>query len=123
MNTQNLSHSELRILNNKRRRNRQLKRRISLFFTCMMLAMSFIIFHAASSSAKNINEKTLYKYYKSVQIQAGDTLDELAEEYMTDGKYTKNKYIKELMYINSLDKDSYLRAGSYIIVPYYDVYH
>lgn len=124
MNTRTLDKSEMRILRNKINRARQLRRRVALFILSV-LTFTFILLIATStsSSAENLNSQTLYKYYKSIQIQPGDTLDEIADQYVSDGKNSKKKLIKEIMFINNMEDETHLLSGAYIIVPYYDVYH
>ncbi|MCD8152779.1 MAG: LysM peptidoglycan-binding domain-containing protein [Clostridiales bacterium] len=58
--------------------------------------------------------------YKSVYVHAGDTLWDIADEYMDDAYDTyndKNDYIDEIKQINHITEAD-LQAGSYIIVPY-----
>lgn len=59
-----------------------------------------------------------YKYYTSVQIEKGDTLWEIAGNYITDEYKDMNAYIEEICSINHIaDKD--IHAGQYITIPYY----
>lgn len=59
------------------------------------------------------------KYFKSVQIEKGDTLWSIAKENM-DTEHYKNisEYVKEIKKINALVSDR-VTAGNYIIIPYY----
>lgn len=121
---ENLDYSEIRIINNRMKRSRQLKRRVSLFLlTFILLIAMFIIFKCASSNAKDTTTKTLYKYYKSIEINPNDTLSSIASEYMNEEKYTEAGYIKEVKFINSIEDERDLIAGRYLIIPYYDEYH
>lgn len=56
-------------------------------------------------------------YYKSVRIDAGDTLWDLADEYMSTSYDSKEDFITEVKEINHIT-DQDLQAGSYIIIPY-----
>ncbi|MCR4727835.1 MAG: hypothetical protein K5796_04205 [Lachnospiraceae bacterium] len=115
--------SEQRIINNRSRRNRELRRHIGIMALLVILfSIMAILFFSTKSMASSINEPTLYKYYKSVCVEAGETLTGLAEKYCdTDIKNFKD-YINEVRYINNMEDDN-LVAGLYIVVPYYDVYH
>ena len=55
-------------------------------------------------------------YYKSIRINAGDTLWDLADDYMGSAYENKNAYINEVKEINHITEAD-LQAGSYIIVP------
>ena len=65
------------------------------------------------------NKEPLFKYYKSVQIQAGDTLYDLSAEYVNPEMNDTDSFIDEVRFINNLEDDSYLYEGNYIVVPYY----
>ena len=59
-----------------------------------------------------------YKYYTSIEVEAGDTLLTIADQYMTAGYKDKKTYVNEVMSINGL-ADSRIHAGEYLTVPYY----
>ena len=69
------------------------------------------------TNAKTISNDTYYKYFTSVQVEEGDTLYSLAEEY---GDYFESDkaFINEVKYANHLIEDT-IYAGSYLVVPYY----
>ena len=124
MDTASLSrfeYSEKRIMKNRRRRNRQLKQRllISAFIVTLFVILAFFLYSTKSMAS---NEEPLFKYYKSVQIQSGDTLYDLSAEYVNPAMNDVDSFIEEVRYINNLEEDSYLYEGNYIIVPYYATY-
>ena len=55
--------------------------------------------------------------YKSIQIQDGDTLWEIAEEYKTSEYESIYDYIDDLMAINGLVTDQ-IQEGQYLTVVY-----
>ena len=73
---------------------------------------------ASSSSATTEHTKELY--YTSVEVESGDTLWSIAEEYMSAEFDDVDDYIKEVKQINGLHSDT-IHAGSYIMVPYYEI--
>jgi len=54
-----------------------------------------------------------------VQVEAGDTLWSISEEYADELHYSSNKeYINEVKMMNKLRSDEIV-SGQYLIVPYY----
>jgi len=59
------------------------------------------------------------KYYKSIRIEYGDTLWDIAKQYM-DGHYESiYEYIDEITEINGLVSDN-IHEGCYLTIVYYD---
>lgn len=111
-------YSELRIINNRKRRNRELKRHIimAIIGALLFIVVSIIIF-SNKSIASDGSEEVLYKYYKSIQICEGDSLTSLSHEYSDNTK----AFINEVLFINSLENADSIKTGDYIVIPYYDV--
>ncbi len=59
-----------------------------------------------------------YKYFKSIEIQSGDTLWSIAEEYMSDDYESTADYIREVKFINNIESNR-ITTGNYLTVPYY----
>jgi len=111
--------SERRIRRNKLRRVRQLRIRvcIAVMTVCMIIISSLLIgsFHL---NAKADNEVLTYKYYKSVLVNYGDTLWGIADELKIPAD-EKSSFVSEVMNINSIINEEDIRAGEYLVVPYY----
>ena len=112
--------SQRRIRNNRLRRRRQLRRHLIMCMLTFVLVISLSsVFFALRTKAQNSNEDILYKYYKSVMVEDGDTLWNYAELYGNKQVHEKNEdYIKEVIEMNFLDSDE-ITAGQYLILPYY----
>lgn len=54
----------------------------------------------------------------SIQIESGDTLWTLAEEYYTEEFSSVPEYVAEIKRMNGLSTDT-LYAGSYLLIPHY----
>lgn len=116
-----LTDRELRNLLRKRKRTIQLRKRILTLsaITFIMVFCFASIFFTFNTKAGNTSEDaTLYKYYKSVQIQSNDTLWDLAKENYSVEKQSITEYIREVKQINHLEGDAIV-AGNYIVLPYY----
>ncbi len=72
----------------------------------------------ASSQESDTQKYTAEKYYKSIEIQPGDSLWSIAEENR-DKHYTSTKeYVKEIKQINGLYSDQ-IHSGQYLMIAYY----
>ncbi len=58
------------------------------------------------------------KRFMSIEIEKGDSLWSIAEEYMTEEYSSIYSYIDEVKEINGLKKDT-LYEGYYLVVPVY----
>ena len=105
----------------KRRRQVYLKK-LALLFTAVVLAAGLGIgFGSRMVDAHgNLEESPVeHKYYKSIQIESGDTLWEIAETYMNDDYDSIYEYIDEVKEINGLDSDC-IQDSKYLTIAYYD---
>lgn len=90
-----------------------------LFYSLVAIAImvTVICTFAMTSSAKQ--EHNMYKYYTSVEVQAGDSLWSIAQEYADiDAYHSYRDYISEVKQINHLTGED-IHAGQYLTVPYY----
>lgn len=108
---------ERKILLNKRRRNAQLKRRITIgaFSLTILLILTAGLF-TIRTSAQESSKDNLYKYYKSITVAPGDSISAYAEVYAIPGYH--DNYVKEVMRMNQLFTDE-INAGMSLIIPYY----
>jgi len=115
-----MTASEKRIRNNKIRRQRQLRKNIMMFIiTAVFIVIFSIGGFTTYSKAKDKESVVLYKYYTNIEVQYGESLWDIAENYFCEDKYKNYEhYISEVMQINSLYSEE-VSAGSYLIVPYY----
>ena len=75
------------------------KKRFRRFFTGIILMMVICISFGAflvSAHEKTSADDTVYKYYKSIEIQSGDTLWAIAEDTMTDEYNSVAEYVQVL---------------------------
>jgi len=100
---------------------RQMDRRrydIIVMTLCLTIAVAVTYGSFISIAKSNTESKPIYKYYTSIQIQSGDTLWDLANDYVTSEYHSINEYINEVKKLNSLETDD-IHAGQYLTVPYY----
>ena len=98
------------------------KKRFRRFFTGIILMMVICISFGAflvSAHEKTSADDIVYKYYKSIEIQSGDTLWAIAEDTMTDEYNSVAEYVQVLKDMNNLDSDN-IQAGQNLIIAYND---
>ena len=128
MNKKNKNHmriedirSERRILKNRIRRQREMKKNFLIVaMTICLIVIGSVSLSGFRSNAKNDSVDVSYKYYKSITVSNDDTLWSIATEYMDDEHYESiNDYINEVKNMNAMTDDM-IQYGEHLIIPYYD---
>ena len=112
---------ERRIIWNKRKEERR-KAKLRKLYTKGVLVLSLIacvniVFLVFFKPAQAKEEKAYYKYYTSYEVQPGDTLNSIADQFM-EWYSSKRDYIDELKQTNCIHNQDKIRAGQIIHVPY-----
>ena len=81
-------------------------------FVLLTMALILCLGTLAMGGEKGVQTKT---YYECVQVQRGDTIWKIAEEYKMEGEDTE-RMVDEILQVNGL-KNTNVRAGESIIVP------
>ncbi len=116
------SASEIRIRNNKIRRQKIVRRQ----FMLLGLSIAFVLFliilmnSTIRSSAQSEDFEPQIKYYKTVMVHTDDTMWSIADEYYSSDNYKDmGSYISEICSINSIKDAGSLKAGEELIIPYF----
>jgi len=107
------------------KRTEQVNRQKCFLFTtfCVAFVIASIIISAKTYAGnKKVNNDSV-KMYKSIMIYSGDSLESIADTYMTEEYASVNKYINEVASINGMSKETELIPGNKIIIPYYESNH
>ena len=64
-------------------------------------------------------EQPIHKYYTSVQLQKGDSLWSLADQYAASDRTSRAQFIDEVCELNGISEDNTLHSGEYLVVSYY----
>lgn len=91
---------------------------IGLLTLIAVCIAAFCFFLSGRVAAKAASADHYYKYYTCIRIEQGDTLWDIAGEYMGEFYRSRNDYIREVQYINHLSGEA-IQCGQYITVPYY----
>lgn len=85
----------------------------------IIVSLGILLGTGISALASSKADPAAYnKYYKSIRVEAGDTLWTIADEYIMDLNIDKTEYITEICELNHIDGDE-IKAGEYIVVSYY----
>ncbi|MCR5670279.1 MAG: LysM peptidoglycan-binding domain-containing protein, partial [Butyrivibrio sp.] len=116
------SRSEVRIRNNRARRQRIFRRQVFLLSLITAFIIFMIIFMASTvmTKAQSDDYKPDFKYYKTVTVHTGDNLWDIASlDYTGDHYKNMNAYISEIRSINRIGDADRINAGEELIIPYY----
>ena len=106
----------------KKERNRQktatMKKRSLYCVAALLTVILVLIFNTANIANAGTREAKRYKYFTSIEVQAGTSLWDIAKEYMTEEYDSPQEYIQEVKNINHMNQDL-IYEGSYLCVPYY----
>ena len=90
-------------------------------FLCAWFVLMFVLAVIAgrtmfTSMAKE--EQNRLPYYKSIQIEEGDSLWKIANRYRDGSHMTTDEYVRELKEMNGLKQDT-IHSGQYLTVVYF----
>ena len=114
-----VAYREIRIAENKKRRLKIVRRQRIILGAVIAILVVLAAFLASTLVTEARSEEVRYKYYTPVMVHSGDTLESLADGYITDDYRDSASYIKEVCGINNLEDADSIIAGECIIVPYY----
>ncbi len=102
------------------RQQRERRRFVVLLLLTVLLVFGIGFgFGSLMTRAEEPEDTIPYKYYANIEIESGDTLWTIADDYMDSVHYvSRTDYINEVMTLNHMTTDQ-LISGQKIIVPYY----
>ena len=114
-----VSEREYRNYKWKVRRQRELRNRILLFaFTiCLVLVMA-VSYYSITSYAESEIDNVSFKYYTDIEVEYGDSLWSIAQEYCDSHYGSIFEYMNEVRSINHINGDI-IKEGQLLVVPYY----
>lgn len=103
------------------RSRREAVRNQRIILMSIVVVVCFVIIGSVlfgTIKAQAASAEPSYKYYTSIQVEKGDTLWNIAGNYITDDYADIDTYIEEICSINHI-ADSNIHAGQYLTIPYY----
>ena len=116
------SDSEIRIRNNRIKRQKIVRRQFTLLFAFLTLILFISIFIGTTlmSDAQSDDFVPEFKYYKSVTVHTGDNIWSIASDYYSSEHYDNmNAYVFEICNLNRINKSDNIKSGENLIIPYY----
>ena len=116
------SVSEIRIQQNKIRRQRIVRRQYFLLGLTIALVIFLFAFIGTTvmSSAQSDEYEPSFKYYKTVTVHSDETLWNIANaNFPADNYENLNEYIGEICMINAISDPDTINAGEDIVIPYF----
>ena len=96
------------------------RKKITIIVAIIVLSVIYLgVTNKDASEADATTAST--KYYTSISVESGDSLWNIADEYMTDEYSSTQEYIDEVVSINNLTNASSITAGTNLLIPYYEV--
>ena len=104
----------------KAKRRAALIKKVAITGTLVLIPILAVILFIVlfGSKAEARQEKPLYKYYTSIEVQYGDTLTSIAKEH-TEGYSSVREYVEEVKFMNSLKSADEIKCGQILYIPYY----
>lgn len=120
LNIREMTDRELRAYKRSLRRRREIRRRCMLFLMTFCLIMVCAVSYCSVKSNADTGNDLSFKYYTGIIVAYGDTLWDIAEQYIDYDQYSdKNAYIEEVKSINHLNAEADIKAGQHLVVPYF----
>lgn len=118
MNTTIQKRREYSKQNAKRRAQVRRQKGILLLISCMFFCSVVILGTTISAKADTKDDVPEYTYYKTIEIQDGDSLWSIASVYAPQNHQDTRSYIKEVCALNHISENQMLHKGATITVPY-----
>lgn len=87
--------------------------------TFVFILISVVSANAVIARAGQGMEKTYEKRYTGIEVERGETVWDIAQEYVVPGYTTVDDMIQEIRFINGLDEECSVQSGMFLMIPYY----
>lgn len=84
-------------------------------FIILVISLGILLGTGIHVFAGNNETQMPQKYYKSICVEAGDTLWDIAGEYADALRMSRKEYVDEVRRLNGIDADE-IHAGEYIVI-------
>lgn len=115
-----MNERELRKYARTLRLQRERRRKCLTALIATVATVCMILICSLSYMALDTNANDGFKYYTGITVKAGESLWEIAGEYVDGVHYnSRESYISEVCSINHLSDENDITAGQMLVLPYY----
>ncbi len=105
--------------NEKRKKQVRTQRTILGAVIILLVVLLSIIFGSRFAYAENQQQNIkAQKYFKSITIASGDTLESIADQYINSEYRSTKQYVNEVKQMNHMLDDE-IKTGDSLVIPYY----
>ena len=94
----------------------QTQKRVIVLVCVLVIFAVILIGNSIITFAGSRAEQPVHKYYTSVQLQKGDSLWSLSDQYASSDRTSRAQFIDEVCELNGISKDNTLHSGEYLVV-------
>ena len=91
---------------------------LAISLVLIVIALLAIFFLNRPMTASASQEKTYQECYRSIEINPGDTLYKLADQYKKDPSVSRRQYVNKIIETNHLTSQN-IYSGMSLVVPVY----
>jgi cell division protein YceG involved in septum cleavage len=103
----------------RRARTVSVQKRMITLISIVIISCLILIGSSIRAFASSHVVEDLHKYYTSIEVQKGDTLWNIADNYIMDGVMSRDDFIDTVCTINGISENDILKSGDHIVVVYY----
>ena len=114
------AHAQKRTRIQEAKKKQALKRQFFGISILFLAILAIVLVSTSCLKANQVKASTVHKekiYYKTIQVNEGDTLWTLADQYMGSTSFDRQHYINEVKEMNHLTDDA-IQSGAYLMIPY-----
>lgn len=100
----------------KYKRQQEIKRR-RIYLISFIIGLIFVSITVVNTVVANGDNMDKEICYKSIMVESGDTLWNIAERYYDSSRCTVSEYVDEIKSMNNITSDK-IKSGDYIIISY-----
>lgn len=120
VNIHEMNERELRKYTRTLRLQRERRKKCLTALIAAAATVCMILICSVSYRALDTNANNGFKYYTDITVETGESLWEIAGEYVDGIHYdSRESYISEVCSINHLTDENAISAGQMLILPYY----
>ena len=106
------------LMMNRRIARRRVRNLMIVLLMILAFCSGFFGHTLLNAHAEEEYVKPMNRYYTSIQLKQGDSLWDIAAQYLEGSGYTTKEYVEELKRMNGL-RDEHIHSGEYLTVVYF----